>query len=111
MRTFVIASNNLKKVRELNRILIPLGIMAKTPKEMNITLDDVEETGTTFIENASLKARAAYELTGLPCIADDSGLMVGTLWNRISEPKSYQISSMNYRLVPRWKPYWMKVLM
>ena len=79
MRTFVIASNNLKKVRELNRILIPLGIMAKTPKEMNITLDDVEETGTTFIENARLKARAAYELTGLPCIADDSGLMVDAL--------------------------------
>ncbi|MEE1076200.1 MAG: RdgB/HAM1 family non-canonical purine NTP pyrophosphatase [Acutalibacteraceae bacterium] len=79
MRTFVIASNNLKKVRELNRILIPMGIMAKTPKEMNITLDDVEETGTTFIENARLKARAAYKLTGLPCIADDSGLMVDAL--------------------------------
>lgn len=79
MRTFVIASNNQKKVNELNRILIPLGIMAKTAKEMNITLDGVEETGSTFVENARLKARAAHKLTGLPCIADDSGLMVDAL--------------------------------
>ena len=79
MKTFVIASNNSKKVNELNRILLPLGIMAKKAKEMNITLDDVEETGTTFVENARLKARAAYERTGLPCIADDSGLMVDAL--------------------------------
>lgn len=79
MKTFVIASNNAKKLRELNRILLPMGIMAKTPREMNITLDDVEETGTTFIENARLKARAAHKLTGLPCIADDSGLMVDAL--------------------------------
>lgn len=79
METFVIASNNAKKVDELNRILNPLGITAKTAREMNVNLDDVEETGTTFIENARLKARATYQRTGLPCIADDSGLMVDAL--------------------------------
>lgn len=79
MKTFVIASNNPKKVNELNRILNPMGITAKTAKEMGISLDDVEETGTTFVENARLKARAAFERTKLPCIADDSGLMVDAL--------------------------------
>lgn len=79
MKTFVIASNNPKKVKELNRILNPMGITAKTAKEMGVNLEDVEETGTTFVENARLKARAAYKLTGLPCIADDSGLMVDAL--------------------------------
>lgn len=79
MKTFVIASNNPKKVAELNRILNPMGITAKTSKELNVNLEDVEETGTTFIENARLKARAAHKLTGLPCIADDSGLMVDAL--------------------------------
>ena len=79
MKTFVIASNNPKKVKELNRILNPMGINAKTAKELNVNLDDVEETGTTFVENARLKARAAFERTKLPCIADDSGLMVDAL--------------------------------
>ena len=79
MKTFVIASNNPKKVNELNRILNPIGIAAKTAKEMGVSLDDVEETGTTFVENARLKARAANKRTGLPCIADDSGLMVDAL--------------------------------
>lgn len=79
MKTFVIASNNPKKVNELNRILNPMGITAKTAKEMGVLLDDVEETGTTFVENARLKARAAFERTKLPCIADDSGLMVDAL--------------------------------
>lgn len=79
MKTFVIASNNPKKVNELNRILNPIGITAKTAREMGVSLDDVEETGKTFVENARLKARAANKLTGLPCIADDSGLMVDAL--------------------------------
>lgn len=79
METFVIASNNPKKVQELNRILNPMGITAKTAKELGVTLDDVEETGKTFIENARVKAKAAYERTGMPCIADDSGLMVDAL--------------------------------
>ena len=79
---FVIASNNQKKVEELSRILRPLGIQAKTPSELGITLDDVEETGTTFQENAEIKAEAASRKTGLPAIADDSGLVVDALDGR-----------------------------
>ncbi|MBQ1546526.1 MAG: RdgB/HAM1 family non-canonical purine NTP pyrophosphatase [Clostridia bacterium] len=79
MTKFIIASNNAGKVRELDRILNPLGIAAVTAKSEGISLDDVEETGTTFAENARLKARAAFEKTGMPCIADDSGLSVDFL--------------------------------
>ncbi len=79
MTEFIIASNNQGKVREVDRILNPLGIAAVTAKSKGITLDDVEETGTTFAENALLKARAAFERTGMPAIADDSGLSVDVL--------------------------------
>lgn len=79
---FIIASNNKKKLAELERILNPLGINAVTPKEEGITLDDVEENGTTFAENAFLKANAAYLKTGLPAVADDSGLCVDALDGR-----------------------------
>ena len=79
---FIIASNNKKKLVELERILNPLGINAVTPKEEGITLDDVEENGTTFAENAFLKANAAYLKTGLPAVADDSGLCVDALDGR-----------------------------
>lgn len=76
---FIIASNNPKKLKELERILNPLGISAVTAKQAGITLDDVEETGTTFAENAYLKANAAFIKTGLPAVADDSGLCVDAL--------------------------------
>lgn len=79
MTKFIIASNNAGKVRELDRILNPLGVAAVTAKSEGVSLDDVEETGTTFAENARIKARAAFEKTGMPCIADDSGLMVDHL--------------------------------
>ena len=79
---FVIASNNKKKVEELRRILNPLGITAHTPAELGISLDDVEETGQTFRENAEIKARAAMEKSGYPAIADDSGLCVDALGGR-----------------------------
>lgn len=79
---FIIASNNEKKVKELDRILLPLGISVKTAKQMGIELDEVEETGTTFEENAELKAKAACEKTGIPAIADDSGLVVDALDGR-----------------------------
>lgn len=76
---FIIATNNSKKLKELQRILEPLGIEAVSAKEAGIKLDDVEETGTTFAENAFLKANAAFKLTGMPAIADDSGLSVDAL--------------------------------
>ena len=82
MRKFLIASNNAHKVVELNRILNPLGIHAVTAKECNIDLGDVEETGTTFAENAKIKAMSAFEKSGMPSIADDSGLMIDALDGR-----------------------------
>lgn len=79
---FVIASNNEKKAAELERILKPLGVSVKTAAELGISLDGVEETGLTFKENAEIKADAALKKTGLPSIADDSGLMVDALGGR-----------------------------
>lgn len=79
---FVIASNNKKKADELERILKPLGISVATAQELGVSLDDVEETGETFKDNAELKAQAALKKTGLPSIADDSGLMVDALGGR-----------------------------
>ncbi len=74
MTTFVIATHNRNKLKELQRILAPLNIDVTTAP-----LDEVEETGTTFAENAFLKAEAACRQTGLPAVADDSGLMVDAL--------------------------------
>lgn len=82
MKEFLIASNNPKKIEELERILNPLGIKAISAKEAGINLGDIEETGTTFKENAYIKAKAAYKLTGKPCVADDSGLLVDALGGR-----------------------------
>ena len=79
---FIIATNNQKKLKELERILNPLGINAVSAKDEGISLDDVEETGTTFAENAFLKAEAAFKKTGLPSVADDSGLCVDVLDGR-----------------------------
>ena len=76
---FIIATHNKKKLVELERILAPLGILVVTDKELGVVLDEVEETGKTFQANASLKARAACRQTGLPAIADDSGLVVDAL--------------------------------
>lgn len=76
---FVIATNNPKKLEELKRILEPLDIGVFSASDMGIDLDEVEETGMTFEENAAIKARAAYKFSGLPVIADDSGLSVDAL--------------------------------
>ncbi len=76
---FLVATHNAKKLRELSRILEPLGIEAVTDRELGQPLTEVEETGTTFEENAYLKAASACRETGLPAIADDSGLAVDAL--------------------------------
>ena len=68
------ATHNRHKVTELQRILAPLGIEVTTAD-----LPEVEETGTTFEENAQLKARSACRATGLPSVADDSGIVVDAL--------------------------------
>lgn len=74
MTEFVIATHNHNKVKEFERILAPLHIGVVTRD-----LEEVEETGTTFAENAFLKAESACRQTGLPAVADDSGLMVDAL--------------------------------
>lgn len=71
---FAIATHNLHKLEELKRILQPLGVDVVTAE-----YDDVEETGTTFAENAFLKADAACKAMGIPAVADDSGLSVEAL--------------------------------
>ena len=79
---FVIATHNAHKLIELQRILNPLGIEGVTDRDLGIELPEVEETGTTFAENAYLKAASACQVTGLPAIADDSGLVVDALGGR-----------------------------
>ena len=69
----------MKKRAELQRILSPLGVNVLTADEAGIVLTDVEETGTTFEENAFLKADSGCRESGMPCIADDSGLSVDAL--------------------------------
>ena len=76
---FIIATNNLKKLAELERILNPLGIEAVSAKEAGVVIDEVEETGKTFWENAFIKANAAFQKTGMPAVADDSGICVDAL--------------------------------
>ena len=76
---FILATNNMKKLAEMQRILSPLGINVVTAKMLGITLEEVEEDGDTFEANAKIKALAACRETGMPAIADDSGLCVDYL--------------------------------
>jgi XTP/dITP diphosphohydrolase len=73
----VIASHNAGKVREIRALLGPYGVEPVSAAELD--LPEPEETGTTFVANAELKARAAADLSGLPALADDSGLCVEAL--------------------------------
>ena len=77
MKDIVLASSNKGKVREINQLLAGLDMVVRPQGEFNVV--DAEETGLTFVENAILKARNAAQHTGLPAIADDSGLEVDAL--------------------------------
>ena len=77
MQTILLASNNGKKIVELSAILASFGIEIKAQRDYGI--EDVSETGLTFVENALIKARHAARQSGLPAIADDSGLCVPAL--------------------------------
>lgn len=77
MQKIVLASGNRKKVAELTQLLAQFQIQVVPQTELNV--GDVPETGTTFVENAIIKARHAAEVTGLPAIADDSGIEVDYL--------------------------------
>ena len=74
----ILASQNKGKLKEMQAILGELGIEVVLQSELGLAVD-VEETGTTFAENATLKAKAVMEASGLPAIADDSGLCVDWL--------------------------------
>ena len=76
---YIIATHNMKKRNELARILEPLGVEVLTAEQAGVELTDVEETGTTNEENARLKSESGCKETGMPCIGDDSGLMVDAL--------------------------------
>ena len=73
MMKIILASNNKNKLRELKNILQPFGFDVISQSEAGIDIE-VEETGTTFAENAYLKAKAIYDIIKLPVIADDSEL-------------------------------------
>jgi XTP/dITP diphosphohydrolase len=73
----VIATHNDGKLREIRALVAPFGITCLGAAELD--LPEPEETGTSFVANAELKARAAADLTGLPALSDDSGLSVDAL--------------------------------
>ena len=75
---FVLATHNPGKLKEMSDILARFGVEVVSPGDLGITVD-VEETGTTFAENAMLKAKAICAAAKLPAIADDSGLCVDAL--------------------------------
>ncbi|WP_024555570.1 XTP/dITP diphosphatase [Franconibacter pulveris 1160] len=77
MQKVVLATGNAGKVRELASLLEDFGLEVVAQTELGV--ESAEETGLTFIENAILKARHAAQVTGLPAIADDSGLAVDIL--------------------------------
>lgn len=76
----VVASHNIGKINEIKTLLAPLKIEVQSAADLRLA--DVEETGTTFEENAKLKANAVSLMCGLPCLADDSGLCVDALNGR-----------------------------
>jgi len=76
-KTLVLATGNPGKVNELANMLSPLNINVLPQSDFNV--GEVAETGTTFVENAIIKARHAAKITGMPAIADDSGLEVDGL--------------------------------
>lgn len=80
MNKLVLATGNQKKVKELAAMLADMKIQVIPQSEFAVS--DADETGTTFVENAIIKARHAARVTGLPAVADDSGLEVDLLHGR-----------------------------
>ncbi|MBU2965655.1 RdgB/HAM1 family non-canonical purine NTP pyrophosphatase [Amphritea sp. 2_MG-2023] len=76
-RQIVLASGNKGKLKEFNQVLGDLGVEVVPQSQFNVP--DADETGLSFVENAIIKARHACQLTGLPALADDSGLEVDAL--------------------------------
>jgi XTP/dITP diphosphohydrolase len=76
-RTIILASNNAGKLKEFNAMLAPVGFEVHAQGEFNVP--EAEEPHLTFVENALAKARHAARITGLPALADDSGVCVNVL--------------------------------
>lgn len=76
-KKLVLASHNTGKIREMRDLIEPFGFEVETAA--GLALDEPEETGTTFEENAAIKAHATAKASGLPALADDSGLVVDAL--------------------------------
>ena len=76
-RTIVVASHNAGKIREIADLIGPFGFSAKSAADLNF--EEPEETGTTFEENAAIKALASAKASGLPALSDDSGLVIDAL--------------------------------
>ncbi len=76
-KTIVVASHNAGKIREIEDLIGPFGFSAKSAAELKF--DEPDETGTTFEENAMIKALASAKAAGLPALSDDSGLAIDAL--------------------------------
>ena len=76
-KTIVVASHNAGKIREIEDLIGPFGFSAKSAAELKF--DEPDETGTTFEENATIKALASAKASGLPALSDDSGLVIDAL--------------------------------
>lgn len=76
-RTIVVASHNKGKIAEIAELIGPFGFSAKSAAELNF--NEPDETGTTFEENAAIKALASAKASGLPALSDDSGLVIDAL--------------------------------
>lgn len=76
-KTLIVASHNAGKIREIRDLIGPLGFEAKSAADLNFIEPD--ETGTTFEENATIKALASAKASGLPALSDDSGLVIDAL--------------------------------
>ncbi|WFU02214.1 RdgB/HAM1 family non-canonical purine NTP pyrophosphatase [Rhizobium sp. CB3171] len=76
-KTIVVASHNAGKIREIQDLIGPFGFTAKSAADLNFIEPD--ETGTTFEENATIKALASAQASGLPALSDDSGLVIDAL--------------------------------
>ena len=77
----VLATNNKHKLKEVREILSPHKIIVYGLSDLSSKLPDVEENGTTYAENALIKARAVQKITSMPIISDDSGLEISALNN------------------------------
>lgn len=82
METIVLATHNTGKIRECKSMLEPLGFHVISVHDLVPDIEEPVETGTTFYENARLKAAYYMQATGKPCLADDSGIIADALGNR-----------------------------